>query len=203
MRIVKDRVRAGFTLLELLIVISVVAVLASIVIASLPGIMANIKRKSIRQFVAELEAGLEDYKQDNAIYPLNPEGGGASGSSKVDDGVAVQGAVILYKHLSGDFDMDGQGTVDDDMTIYVERLDNWSNRERNGRKPGQERSAPFQGGYAVVDPLGGPVRYVAFPPNMKNKPTRNPTYDMWSVAGADAEHPDFSDEAKWITNWGN
>ena len=191
--------------MELLVVITLVAILAGMVIAAMPGILQGIKRKQVATFMAELEAGLEDYNIDHGLYPLNPKNGSGGGNLPGDE-VAVEGAVVLYRHLSGDYDMDQEGIVDDDTKVYVDRLNNWSNRaDSGGRKPPVERSVPFGEGYAVVDPLGGPVRYLAYPPGLPpdQKPTRNPTYDIWSLGGASSDSPDFSDEAKWITNWGN
>lgn len=207
----------GFTLMELLIVISLIAVLAGLVLASAGGVMKKIKRDQIRNFLAEIESGLEDYKIDNAIYPLNPErantgggGGGGAGGYGGPDAEAVGGATVLYKHLSGDFDLDGQ--VDENATVYVERLDYWSNSEHPGMKaPEVQRSVPFGSSYAVVDPLGSPLRYLAAPlgtsaehQSERDKiKQKNPTFDLWSVAGATSDSPDFSDESTWITNWGS
>ncbi|MCP5541510.1 MAG: type II secretion system protein [Akkermansiaceae bacterium] len=171
----------GFTLIELLVAISVVGVLASITIASISGIMATMKRHQIRQLLATLEGGLENYRQENGVYPVNPGAG--------DDTAAVEGAVILYRHLSGDFDMDPQGTVDNGKTVYVEGLAHWF---KNGY------SQPFHGGFAVVDPLGEPVRNLADPPNQDPKATRNPSFDLWSIAGDRKKPPN---EAQWVTNW--
>lgn len=197
----------GFTLVELLVVISLIAVLAALVISGAGGIMKKIKRDQIRNFMAEIQGGLEDYKVDNAIYPLNPnpQGGtpsipGYSGA----DSEAVAGSAIIYKHLSGDFDTDG--LVDDDETVYVDRLDHWS----NSRNPPPEviRSVEVGGGtYLVVDPLGSPIRYIAYAPGkvqeaLQQQKIKNPTYDLWSIAGAEAGSTEFTDEATWITNWG-
>lgn len=196
----------GFTLVELLVVISLIAVLAALVISGAGGILKKIKRDQIRNFMAEIEGGLEDYKVDNAIYPLNPDPRGTSTSVPYNgpDGEAVSGAAVLYKHLSGDFDTDGQ--VDNDETPYVDRLDYWS----NSRNPPPEvvRSVDVGGGvYLVVDPLGSPIRYLAYAPGevqqaLQQKKIKNPTYDLWSIAGAKEGSSDFTDEAKWITNWG-
>lgn len=196
----------GFTLVELLVVISLIAVLAALVISGAGGIMKKIKRDQIRSFMAEIQGGLEDYKVDNAIYPLNPDPRGTSTSVPYTgpDSEAVSGAATLYKHLSGDFDTDGQ--IDADETAYVDRLDYWS----NSRNPPPEviRSVDVGGGtYLVVDPLGSPIRYIAYAPGLvqealEQKKIKNPTYDLWSIAGAEAGSTEFTDEATWITNWG-
>lgn len=200
----------GFTLIELLVVISLIAVLAALVLAGAGGIMKKVKRDQIRNYVAEIGSGLEDYRIDNAIYPLNPDptGNGGGGTSipgySGPDADAVAGATVLYKHLSGDWDLDGE--VDEDETVYVDRLDYWSNSTRDDRPaPEIVRSVDLGGGtFLVVDPLGSPMRYLCDPPGYtpEQRTTRNPTYDLWSVAGASPDSPDFSDQAKWITNWG-
>ncbi len=201
----------GFTLIELLVVISLIAVLAAMVLAGAGGIMKKIKRDQIKNFLAELEGGLEDYKVDNAIYPLNPDPRGGSNTISGysgPDGEAVGGATVLYKHLSGDFNTDGQ--VDNDETVYVERLDFWSNSDRGtGKPPEVVRSVQLGGStYLVVDPLGSPIRYIAYAPGLVQEALqqgriKNPTYDLWSVAGAEPGTADFTDQANWITNWGS
>lgn len=203
----KIRFRPGFTLVELLVVISLIAVLAALVLAGSVGILKKIKRDQIRNFMAELQGGLEDYKIDNGIYPLNPDPRGGTPSVPGyggQDGEAVAGSAVLYQHLSGDFDTDGN--VDADETVYVERLDYWS----NNRNPPPEVVRSVEVGadlYLVVDPLGSPIRYLAYAPGkvqeaLQARKVRNPTYDLWSIAGAEPGSEDFTDEATWITNWG-
>ena len=192
---------AGFTLIELLVVISIIAILAGLTFAAWPALQASIKRKQTVTMLKELEAGIDNYKIDNAVYPLNPESGegtGARQSVPARDEMGLDGAVILYKHLSGDFDMDSQGIVDDDEKVYVEKLAYYYT-ERGG----VERAFPFRSGFAVVDPLGTPVRYIANAPGVESadRDTLNPTYDLWSIV--DGEGNDGSDEdlSRWITNW--
>lgn len=200
------RNRRGFTLLELLVTITLIAVLAALVLSGAVGILQKIKRDQIRNFMMELQGGLEDYKVDNAIFPLNPDPRGNNPSIPGYSGPdleAVSGAAVLYKHLSGDFDTDG--LVDEDETVYVERLDNWT----NSRQPPPEviRSQEIGDGlYVIVDPLGSPIRYLAYAPGevqqaLRQQKVRNPTYDLWSIAGAEPGSADFTDESKWITNW--
>jgi hypothetical protein len=55
-----------------------------------------------------------------------------------------------------------------------------------------------------VDPFGSPLRYLCEPPGVKpgQRKTRNPTYDIWSLGGADADGGDsVESQSNWITNW--
>ncbi|MCB1077214.1 MAG: hypothetical protein KDM64_05220 [Verrucomicrobiae bacterium] len=194
--------------MELLVVVSLIAILAALVLAAAGGILKKIKRDQIRAFMAEIETGLEDFKVDNAIYPMNPKTTGGTFS----DATAIEGSAVLYDSLSGDTDKDG--TVNDDATVYVERLDWWSNSGgTTGKAPETRRSVPSPSGtgYIIVDPLGSPMRYIAaaygtsqdHQKEREKLKQRNPTFDLWSVAGAAGNPPDFSDESTWITNWGS
>lgn len=182
----KGRLNAAFTLMELLIVISLIAVLAGMVMAAMPAIMGKVKRDQARLAVKEMTAGLSSYKLDNGWYPINPSD-------------PIEGAFILYKHLSGDFDMDGNlDNVASETTIYVPGLD-WNTASQDPR----QRVGRTNGRYALVDPFGSPFRYLCEPPGVKGnqRKTRNPTYDIWSLGGANAGSTSIKDQANWITNW--
>lgn len=197
----------AFTLTELLIAIAIIAVLAGLIISVAKSVFHGSKKREIEQFLAELGNGLEDYRIDHGIYPLNPDGTGGGIGTPGTDVEAVRGSFVLYRHLSGDFDLDGQ--IDADGQPYVEGLDFWSNSGATTVSRATRRSASLSGGYAVIDPLGSPVRYIAAPLGgttehrdiQKELNQRNPTYDLWSIAGTDPVSPDFSDQANWVTNW--
>ncbi|MCF6311193.1 MAG: prepilin-type N-terminal cleavage/methylation domain-containing protein [Verrucomicrobiales bacterium] len=182
----KGRRRAAFTLMELLIVISLIAVLAGMVMAAMPAIMGKVKRDQARLAVKEMTAGLSSYKLDNGWFPINPSD-------------PVEGAFILYQHLSGDFDVDGNlDDVTSETKIYVPGID-WNTASQDSR----QRVGEINGRYAVVDPFGSPFRYLCEPPGVRDsqRQTRNPTYDIWSLGGANANSNSIKDQANWITNW--
>lgn len=185
-------------MVELMTVIGIMVVLAGLLVAALPGIQSRVNRQKVETFLAELESGLSVYQIDNGIYPQNPPSG-----SRDTDG--VQGAHVLYKHLSGDWNLDGEAdstVIGDakDEKIYVQRLALAQNRDSK-----DPRSTDIGGLARVIDSYGSPVRYLAEPPNLspseRNSEMRNPTYDLWSIVDADPGDP--RDEAKYITNWGN
>lgn len=177
-------------MVELMVVVAIMVILAGLLIASLPGIQSRINRNKVEAFLSELQAGLSKYQVEHGIYPLNEPSGDR-------DRAGVQGAAVLYKHLSGDYDLDGEVDFEKNEKVYVTKLDWASNRE--GKEP---RSTAIGGEYMVIDSYGQPVRYLAQPPNLPpgtKRETYNPTYDLWSITDAD---PDSSeDEAKYISNW--
>ncbi len=176
----------GFSMVELMVVIGVIVILAGLLIGSLPGIQARVNRNKVEAFLAELEAGLSKYQIDHGIYPLNEPTGNR-------DTAGVEGAKVLYKHLSGDFNGDGEVDFDKNEKVYVPRLDYFSNRESK-----EARSTNIGGDFMVIDSFGDPVRYLAQPPNLqgRKRETRNPTYDLWSIAGSDPRNAE--DEASYI-----
>jgi len=180
----------GFSLIELMVVIGIIVLLAGMLIASLPGIQNRINRSKVTQLLAELEGGLSGYHIDNGIYPQNPVAGDR-------DATGLLGSIVLYKHLSGDWDQDGE--VDEDEEIYVPKLD--YDRNKTSKAP---RSTPYRGSYAVVDSYNSPLRYLADPPNIdiSERKTVNPTYDLWSIVDSEPDQAsDPSVQAKYITNW--
>lgn len=177
-------------MVELMVVVGIMVILAGILIASLPGIQSRINRGKVEAFIAEIEAGLSRYQIDNGIYPLNEPSGDRDKSG-------IDGAKVLYKHLSGDFDVNGEVDFEKNEKVYVNKLDYFSNREAK-----EPRSMVIGGDYMVIDSYSNPVRYIAQSPNLpkgKIRQTRNPTYDLWSITDAEPNDPEA--EAKYITNW--
>ena len=64
------RSRSGFTLVELVVVIAVIGILASIVIASYTGVQANNRDTRRKTDMANLVKSLELYYSDYGNYPL-------------------------------------------------------------------------------------------------------------------------------------
>ena len=144
----------AFSLIELLIVISLIALLAGMVLAAAGGIQNNMVKKRAVALLAEIEGGLDDYKIDHGTFPLN--------EAENRDAAAKEGAAVLYRHLSGDYDTDGEfDHHDDDAKIYVDSLDYKSSTKANKGTVG----VGVGGQYVVTDSYGSLVRYLCDPPN--------------------------------------
>lgn len=64
----------GFTLLELLVVIVILALLAAIVVPKLTGRVDEAKIETTKIQLKELKRALEMYKLDNGTYPTTEQG---------------------------------------------------------------------------------------------------------------------------------
>lgn len=177
-------------MIELMVVVAIMAILAGFLIAALPGIQSRINRGKVETFIAELENGLSKYQLEHGSYPINEPAG------EHDDESGIDGAAVLYKHLSGDWDLNGEVDFENNEKVYVPKIDYFSNRESK-----EPRSMVIGGDYMVIDAYSNPIRYLAQPPNIdpKKRKTYNPTYDIWSITDANPDNPDESD--KYISNW--
>jgi type II secretory pathway pseudopilin PulG len=64
------RPQDSFTLVELLTVILIIMILASLTLAAANSVMGQAARSRARSEIQALSTALESYKTDNGIYPL-------------------------------------------------------------------------------------------------------------------------------------
>ena len=191
----KKRHAAGFSMIELMTVVAIMVILAGLLIAALPGIQSKINRGKVESLMADLANGLSKYQLDHGVYPQNPLNGGDR------DAIGLDGSSILYKHLSGDWDEDGEVDYDPDTDtgekVYVPRLSFRENQESSDPRVGVSAGGKF----VILDAYGSEMRYLADPPNIdpEKRGSINPTYDLWSIVDADPTAPE--DQARHITNW--
>ena len=67
-----QRRRSGFTLIEILIVISIIAILASLTTASVQYARVRAWTMATRAQVITIDAAIERYKDDEGRYPGTP-----------------------------------------------------------------------------------------------------------------------------------
>src|SRR4051812_21100254 len=65
------RGKSAFTILELLIVITIIIILAGLTIATMGYVQSKARRSRAEAEIAAISAALENYKADNGIYPRN------------------------------------------------------------------------------------------------------------------------------------
>jgi prepilin-type N-terminal cleavage/methylation domain-containing protein len=196
----------GFTLMELLVVICIIALLAALVIGS--GGTGSSKRHVTQSTMKTIEAALERYYQQHGEYP---EPVNADETAEIMPGKVyrIGAARCLYQALRGDGNdaiqgagrtekgepqSDGKVSADEIKNAFMADLP-----ETLWRKVGTS--------YILVDAFGHPFQYIKADSDKKS--TINSSYDLWSCAedgknvmakSKDAE-ANASLGVKWIKNW--
>jgi prepilin-type N-terminal cleavage/methylation domain-containing protein len=71
--------RRGFTIIELLVVVTIIAVLAGLVISQAPKLMEDARKLEVRNTIISMRNGIHSYLVEYNRYPVDPEqlsGGG-------------------------------------------------------------------------------------------------------------------------------
>ena len=182
--------RGAFTLVELLIVISIIIILAGLTIATMGYVQDKGKRSRTEAEIAAISAALESYKADNGVYPksadtdaLDPADGSAGANYQ-------KASQYLYGELSGDIDF--KGGSDGTRKAYF------------GFKPQMLAGTKDSNGNLtsisyIQDPFGMSYGYSTMHQVNTNK-GYNPTYDLWSTGGT-GSNGTATDQSKWIKNW--
>ena len=180
--------RPAFTLIELLAVITIIVILASLVVAGLSFVTERQAREKARVQIALLSKALEDYKLDMGSYPL------LTGTAAANPSGNTANALYIPLFYEG-YDYNKQtnppatwtkkiGTVDfpKSTRIYLPDLDPTSTKQGwvdpvTGTNPTPPAST------TIKDPWGNEYRYR---PSKKadgtdQTSTINPDFDLWSM----------------------
>lgn len=207
----KPQATAAFTLAEMLIVITIIALLAAMTLQGYTYAMRASKRRVTEASITAIQSSLERYKDKFGEYP---EPASLDETLEVMPGRTynVSGSRCLYQALRGDgYDaiVGGQngggengssdGNFQDDETEAVMFKD---------MPPKMWRVV--SGSYLLVDGFSLPFQYIKAKADPTAAPiTINPTYDIWSFADDDTYTTSTSTDAqdnptlsqKWIKNW--
>ena len=159
--------RRGFTLVEILAVMFIIAILMTFVIGGFGWVETSRREEAAKAFVARISAGLQAYQADTGELP--------PGNATLDSSNAV------YQVLFGDFDGDGFPDKENGVrnTIYVEEL---NPNQQKGKEP---IVTMIKNKFCMVDPWGQPYRYRLGFQQINAKGDRgtgiNPDFDFWSV----------------------
>lgn len=202
----------AFTLIEVLTVISIIAILAGLVLSTAGYIQRKAALARAQSEIKAIEAACESYKADNGFYPI---GKGTAGSTATDllcpgggspnynpitsgNGSYQSACAVLYQALTGD---GNDQLTDTNATSSIGKLGSSGTGVRiyMELKPGQTGSNGTQ--YYIVDPFGFSYGYSTVQATTGTN-GYNPTFDLWSTAGTTGSTSSSSNvQAKWITNW--
>ena len=207
----------GFTLIELMVVVTIIVLLAGMTVAITTAVQNKARRSKTSALLKAIDNGLERYRTDNGYYPRPAE---EDEMGEVNGISAKTGpAKTLYQALSGDGDdaieggsIGSDGETEDDDKYYWEEIVNplappSQSEGAGGDENKIRKGVPVEfsnGGFLLVDPWRHPYQYEMFDPEESDEyqqNTRNMTYDLWSFGQDASGGTDPEAEGLWITNW--
>jgi type II secretory pathway pseudopilin PulG len=180
------RAAGAFTVIELLVTITVILALAGLILATSGHVQTKAKRSRAEAEIAAISAALENYRADYGTYPTDTTNGTTNtlDARTMFNPAAAQYAAasfFLYKELSGD-----------PLGNRVPTTKSYFSFKPNMLLPADQTQSVT----AIADPFGHSYGYSTA--NQAN-PSKgyNPTFDLWSTASGMA----VTDQAKWVKNW--
>ncbi|HJT80372.1 MAG TPA: type II secretion system protein [Chthoniobacterales bacterium] len=190
----------AFTLLELLIVMTIIIILAGITFATMGYVNNKARRSRAEAEIAAISAALENYKADNGTYPSTTNTVSLTATGPVDNdsktGTYAKATLDLYELITGDTAHDG--SLPTGAKSYMQFKPTMLGPE--GRKAPPTASNKVT---SIMDPFGHSYGYSTAknpdvnPTGAASASGYNPTFDLWSVANADPN----TDQKQWIKNW--
>ena len=163
----KIRSRHGFTIAELLIVMTIILILAGIVLGSM-RYAKNKQNNNLAEIqIKLLENAIQEYHSDNGDYPGDEDAGGSTGTGESN---------MLFRALYYD-----GFQADDNSMIYLSELDPRHDTHRWLDGTGASTT--------IIDPWQAEYRY------RRGADALNPDYDLWSV-GPDGESAGDGEDSK-------
>jgi len=207
---------AGFTLMELMVVIAIMALLASLTLMAFRHAQTTAMRNRTTTFLHSIMSGLENYHSEFGEYPRPKKAAQTSQFSQKTYNVG--GALMLYQAMSGDGDTEID-IASGSLGVSTGRLTDKQISHVMLKEMPNEMWKLDTTGFLLVDGFGHPFQYAAPDPLAKarygatamalNTDTVNTTYDLWSFGEDDQNTSQISLEArkneflsaKWIKNW--
>jgi len=213
------RRHAGFTLIELIVVVSIIAILVGLLLTTAGYARNKAARARAETEIAAMSAACENYKADNGVYPRDPTANTATdmldARTMIDPASANAAlyraaSLVLYRALSGDRDLDRTVTVADenyniDGTTLSTPLTQLP-RSYFAFKPNMLSPRGGSGNVtAIADPFGNTYGYSTANQYDPTTPKGyNSTFDLWSTAGVASSptpSPPATQQNLWIKNW--
>jgi prepilin-type N-terminal cleavage/methylation domain-containing protein len=188
------RRHTGFTLIELIVVVSIIAILAGLVLSTAGYARNKAARARAETEIAALAAACESYKADNGVYPANSDTNALNAQTSLDPSGYQAASLQLYNALFGA--TAGSRTPTTGAKSYFVFKPNML-FPADQTQPVQYIRDPFGNsyGYSTIDnPVANPTP----------TPGYNPTFDLWSTAGVASSptpNPPATQQGLWIKNW--
>ena len=197
----------AFTLIELIVVVSIIAVLAALVLSTAGYARKKGARARAETEIAAMSAAIENYKSDNGIYPRGPA-----------NAITIS-TVTIPANATDNLNARTRGNPADtadptygETSLYLYTLlsgDSTGNRSPTGKsymafKPNMLLPPGGSGTVtAISDPFGNSYGYsTANQADPVTPKGYNPTFDLWSTTGlTTAGQPTQADQNQWIKNW--
>lgn len=211
----------AFTLVEMLIVLSIIALLAGLTMGAYTYAMRSSKRRVTTGTFEGIKLALDRYYSEFGEYP-EPANSGQTADFPPGKPYDVSGAACLYQALTGDgydelkgVQTDSSGSSDQAPAQSDGKTDGVTEISKKMMAEVPQTIWMKKGSsYIIIDGFGRPFQYIkaAVPTSVGTTPdatTVNSTYDLWSYSedevnttlkSLDAlEKPQAS--VKWIKNW--
>ena len=186
--------RPAFTLIELLAVITIIVILASLVVGGMSFVTERQAREKARVQIALLSKALEEYKLDVGSYPITADRPTVTGTTGTGTSVNLYNALFYegwdYSRQASPpatwVKTVGSNTAFPKSTrIYLPDLDptttkqGWVVTQTSGDpKAGLVITDPWGNEYCYRTASGNPTAANGAPPNAG---TINPDFDLWSM----------------------
>lgn len=207
---------SAFTLIEMLTVMAVIAILASLIMAANGYVNRKAAMERVNGEIAALKMGCENYKVDNGVYPRNGDTDALDSRTEGNPNSSnyQKANLFLYRVLSGDLVPEEAPDFKPDEKIYLQEF--FKPNVLNAKK---DENGKIKGVNFIQDPFGNAYGYSTaaakaedeYRKALKSKPnTARPsdtkgynsaTFDLWSTGGSVKSPATESDQARWIKNW--
>ena len=175
----------AFTIIELLVVISIIIILAGLILSTVGYVQKKGARSRAEAEIAAMSAALESYKADNGIYPRD-----TIKTDQVDPAISpipTTATQFLYEQLSGNSATNLQPISGAKSYFAFKPQMLFGTKDSNGNLTSVSYIRdPFGNsyGYSTLKASGGTGGY-------------NPTFNLWSIA----DDSSGTNQTKWIKNW--
>lgn len=206
MKIRHTSIRAhGFTLLQMVIVVAIIAMLAALVIAGGSGAPRSAKRRATEASLSAIQSALDRYFSLHGEYP-EPANAEEAAVFLPGKSGRIGAARCLYQALTGD-GTDAIVGAEEPATASDGVVDASELRHVVFNDMPSAMRGKVGGSHLLIDGFRWPFQYVKA--DVEKKKTLNTTYDLWSFGGDDKSLAATSKQteadpalgAAWIRNW--